>query len=103
MPRKARKIAEMYEIVAAAMPLPTVCDGITCFDMQCERCWGILEDMDRLLDPAPGVTVDLDDPTYAALRDVARRQGTTVAAVAQGVLRQWAAGKRPPPPYPPPD
>jgi hypothetical protein len=62
-------------------------------DMECKRCWGILEDIDRLLDPAPGVAVDLDDETYAALREVARRQGTTVSAVAQTVLRRWAAGQ----------
>jgi hypothetical protein len=75
------------------MPPPAECAGLRCLDLQCKRCWGILDDLDAIFDPTPGVMVDLDDATYAALHDQARRQGTTVAGVAKGVLRKWAARK----------
>jgi hypothetical protein len=65
-------------------------------NIECKTCWGILDDLDKLFDPAPGVTVDLDDATYAALSAMARRQGTTVSAVAHVVLQKWAKGLRVP-------
>lgn len=92
-PRQPSKIAELYEIVAAAVPPPVECDGITCFDMNCERCWSVFDGLGAIFDLKPGVTVDLDEATHAALSHVAQRKGTTVSAVAQTVLQRWAAGQ----------
>lgn len=95
MPRRHREpntITAIYEATPAPIPPPAQCDGLMmCLDMECRRCWCVLDDIDRLFDLLPGVAVDLDEETYAALGAVARRQGTTVSAVAQVVLQKWAA------------
>jgi hypothetical protein len=91
MPRRPSKIAALYEAIPAPMSPPAECAGLMCLNMECQRCWGILDDLDAIFDPTPGVMVDLDEATYTALGDVARRQGTTMATVAQVVLRKWAA------------
>jgi hypothetical protein len=90
MSRKPR-ITAIYEATPAPVPQPVECGGLMCIDMNCKHCWGFLDDIDRLFNPTPGVAVDLDEAIYAALGELARRQGTTVSAVAQVVLRRWAA------------
>lgn len=91
MPRKPNTIAAIYETVPAPIPLPAECGSPLCLNTECKRCWGFLDDLDAIFDPSPGMTLDLDDATYAALQIAARRQGKTTSAVAQAVLRRWAA------------
>ncbi|KJB90703.1 hypothetical protein N826_36595 [Skermanella aerolata KACC 11604] len=88
------KIAAIYETVPVLMPPTAECGSPLCLNTECKRCWGFLDDLDDIFEPSPGVAVDLDDMTHDALRDVARQQGTTVSAVAQAVLRRWAAGRK---------
>jgi hypothetical protein len=93
MPRKSNTIAAIYETVPASIPPPAECGGMMCMNLECRQCWGVLDELSAIFEPTPGVAVDLDEATYAALQVAASRQGTTVCVVAKAVLRRWAARK----------
>ena len=100
MPRKPSKprITVIYEAIPVPVPSPPECGGMLCLNMECRSCWGDLDDLDIIFDPTPGVTVDVDEATYSALLDEARRQSTTVATVAKRLLQEWAERKGQSPP-----
>jgi hypothetical protein len=96
MPRKPNTIAAIYETVPASIPPPAECGSPLCLNTECKRCWGFLDDLDAIFEPSPGVMVDLDDATYAALQIAARRQGVTMSSIARAILQKWAKGLRVP-------
>lgn len=96
MPQKPSRIADIYAAIPAPIPAPVECGGLMCLNLECRQCWGVVDELNAIFESAPGVAVDLDEATYAALSDVARRQGTTVPAVVQVILQKWAKGSKAP-------